>query len=197
MIVGILLAAGSSRRFGAPKLLQRLPNGERVGQLAARQLVLAVDRVIAVVRSGDQELARLLQAEGAEVVFFADADQGMGASLATAVQPAQPADAWLIALADMPFIQQQTYCSVVSLLRQGMLIVAPYYQGRRGHPVGFSASLRNELLALNGDLGARAVLLKHQQNVVTAETQDPGVLQDIDRPDDLLTRLLPSYSSGT
>ena len=136
MIVGILLAAGSSRRFGAPKLLQRLPGGEQVGPLAARKLASAVDRVIAVVRSGDQELARLLRAGGAEVVFFTDAEQGMGASLAYATQCAQPADAWLVALGDMPFIQQQTYLSMITLLQQQALIAAPCYQGRRGHPVG-------------------------------------------------------------
>ena len=66
-IVGILLAAGASRRFGADKLTHSLPNGDLVAVRACRNLLAGTDSVLAVVRPGSEQLAALLQAEGAEV----------------------------------------------------------------------------------------------------------------------------------
>ena len=80
-IVGILLAAGASRRFGADKLTHSLPDGDLVAVRACRNLLAVTDSVLAVVRPGSERLAALLQSEGAEVMICADADQGMSASL--------------------------------------------------------------------------------------------------------------------
>ena len=61
----------------------------------------------------------------------------------------------------------------------------PIHHGERGHPVGFAASLREDLLALRGDAGARGVLQRYAAEVVTVEVDDPGILQDVDTHDDL------------
>jgi molybdenum cofactor cytidylyltransferase len=59
------------------------------------------------------------------------------------------------------------------------------HRGRRGHPVGFAASCRDELLGLTGDAGARGVLQRHAAEVVAVEVDDPGILQDVDTAQDL------------
>jgi molybdenum cofactor cytidylyltransferase len=59
------------------------------------------------------------------------------------------------------------------------------YRGERGHPVGFSSALREELLELSGDSGARAVVQRHRDGIVLIECDDPGVLLDIDERTDL------------
>ena len=183
-IVAILLAAGRGERFGGDKLLA--PLGDvTVGVAALRSLQAAVPEAVAVVRPDDAALAAALAKEGARVVRTARAHEGMGASLAAGVAAAADADGWLVALADMPWIAPATHARVAGGLRDGAQIVAPYYNNRRGHPVGFAAALRGELLALGGDEGARRVLQAHGDAVTRIDVGDAGVLRDVDRPGDL------------
>lgn len=184
-IVGILLAAGASRRFGADKLTQGLPDGDLVAVRACRNLLSGADRVLAVVRPGSEELTALLQAEGAEVRVCADAEQGMGASLVFGIRACPDAAGWLIALADMPWIEPATIRKVANALRSGAGIASPCWQGRRGHPVGFSHFLGPELTALSGDEGAKTVIQAHLDQLRLVDCDDAGVLRDIDKPEDL------------
>ncbi|MCK9604911.1 MAG: nucleotidyltransferase family protein [Methylomonas sp.] len=185
-ITGILLAAGSSRRFGKDKLTQTLPNGDLVAARACRNLAAGVDKVLAVVRPENEALMACLQAEGAEVHIFADARQGMGSSLAFAIQASPASGGWLIALADMPWVMPATICQVADCLRGGAAIVVPCYQGRRGHPVGFSERFADQLAALSGDSGAKALIQTHPELLHIIDGDDAGVLRDIDQPADLL-----------
>ena len=184
-IAGILLAAGAGSRFGGEKLLHPLEDGVAIAAHAARNLLAATPEVVAVVRWGDFPLYEMLEQEGCQVTMFRDARSGMGASLAHGVAQARGADGWVIALADMPRIAPATIRSVVDALQDGAPIAAPVCKGERGHPVGFGAVLRDELLALNGDQGARAVLERHQAVVRLVECDDPAIFYDIDRKTDL------------
>jgi molybdenum cofactor cytidylyltransferase len=184
-IVGILLAAGSGSRFGGEKLLQPLPDGVAIAAHAARNLLAALPSVIAVVRWGDFPLYDMLEQEGCQVTMFESAARGMGASLAHGIAQARDAEGWVIALADMPGVRPETIGRVVAALEAGALIAAPVRDGVRGHPVGFAAPLGPELLTLDGDEGARAVLERHRNEVKLIECDDPGTLLDIDRREDL------------
>jgi molybdenum cofactor cytidylyltransferase len=186
-ISGILLAAGAATRFGGGKLLHPLEDGVAIAAHAARNLLAVTGEVVAVVRWGDFPLSDMLDEEGCRVAMFQGAARGMGASLAHGMAQARDAGGWIIALADMPRISQETIRGVVAALEQGALIAAPSYKGERGHPVGFGAALRGELLALDGDQGARAVLERHRDAVKLIECDDPGILYDIDRKSDLAT----------
>ena len=185
IIVAILLAAGAGTRFGGEKLLHPLEDGVAIAAHAARNLLAATPDVIAVVRWGDFPLYDMLEQEGCQVTMFQGAARGMGASLAHGVAQARGADGWVVALADMPRIRSDTVKSVITALQQGALIAAPVHKGERGHPVGFGAALRNELLTLDGDQGARAVVERHRDSVQLIECDDPGVLFDVDRKSDL------------
>ncbi len=185
MISAILLAAGSASRFGGDKLLHPLEDGVAISAHAARNLIAAGMEVVAVVKSGDFPLYDMLEQEGCSVTFFQHAAQGMGASLAHGVEAARSADGWLIALGDMPRIRPDTIRRLEQALAEGAAIVAPVYRGERGHPVGFGAQFRDELAALSGDSGARAVLERHQDKIRLIECDDPGVLYDIDRRTDV------------
>ena len=109
----------------------------------------------------------------------------MGASLATAVGASGTVAGWVIALADMPYILPETIGKIAQSLAQGAAIVAPAYQGERGHPVGVSARFRAQLEALRGDEGARALLKENAGLVKLIEVDDPGVCRDIYTPADL------------
>ncbi len=183
-IAGILLAAGAGSRFGGGKLLHPL-EGIPIGVHAARQMLAAGLRVTAVVRPGSEELTRLLQNEGVDVTVCLHAADGMGVSLAHAIAQTRTAAGWVVALADMPRILPATILRIAQALREGALMAAPTYKDERGHPVGFSAVLCDELLRCHGDEGARAVLKRHAADIQLLATDDPGVIFDIDHREDV------------
>lgn len=182
----VLLGAGRSKRFGANKLLHPLDNGVPLAVTSARPLVQAIGRVLAVVRPGEYRLERLLLDESVQVVMCADADQGMGRSLAAGISAARDARGWVIALADMPYIQADTIFRVAECLRQGASLVAPVYRGRRGHPVGFGRQYRTELIHLDTEWGAREILRRDVEQLTTFDVDDPGILYDIDTRADMI-----------
>ena len=184
-IVGLLLAAGSAKRFGSDKLLHPLQHGVPIAVQAARHFKKEIPRVIAALRPQSEKLAELLKAEGCEVTLCANADEGMGASLACAVRAAGPADGYLVALADMPFVRPSSIAAVRDALGNGARIVAPYFRTRRGHPVGIAGSFFEQLIELGGDEGARKILATHEGDLVKVPVGDPGVIRDIDHPGDL------------
>ena len=177
------MAAGSSRRFGSDKLRQPISEVELVAAQACRHLHEAVGKVIAVIRPGAEELAVTLAKAGASVKTCTRAEEGMGTSLAFGIKETIDADGWIIALADMPWIRPETIRKVAAALSDTP-IVAPVYQGKRGHPVGFSRIFRDELLALSGDAGARQILEQHASQICRLDCDDPGILLDIDVPSD-------------
>ncbi len=184
-ICAILLAAGSGSRFGGDKLLHPLADGTPIGVQAARSLLAVVADVVAVVRPGDFPLADLLEQEGCHVTVCQHAARGMGASLAHGVATRRGAGGWVIALADMPLIKSATIAAIAHELEAGRDLVAPTYEGRRGHPVGLGKRFGAQLLALDGDAGARDIIAAHQDELVLIECDDPGILLDVDRREDL------------
>jgi len=184
-ITAILLAAGAGSRFGGDKLLHPLADGVAIAAHAARNLGAAGLSVVAVVRPGDFPLADMLEQEGCYVTFCRDAARGMGASLAHGVAGCRGADGWVIALADMPSIKSATIGAIAGELQAGRELVAPSYRGERGHPVGFGRRFGPQLLALTSDTGARDIIAASGNELVLIECDDAGILQDIDRRDDV------------
>ena len=191
--VGVLLAAGLGARFDPTgtclKLLQPARRGRHGGvpivAAAARNLNAAVDRTLAIVRPRghphQRELHALLEREGCELVVCEQADRGMGASLACGIRASRDADAWIVALGDMPAIAVSSIAAVVDALRAGHVTAAPSYRGQRGHPVGFSSRCLGALLACEADRGARAVLEEFTPHLIAVD--DEGILFDIDYHD--------------
>lgn len=185
-VVAILLAAGSAKRFGSDKLLHALPHGVPIAVQAARHLKAAgANKIVVVVRPGENGISALFRAEGCEVVVCENVTEGMGASLACAVRSAGRADAYLVALGDMPFIRSSSIAAVLDALAAGAALAAPYFRARRGHPVGIAGNFRAELERLTGDEGAKRLLDAHAAKLVKVPVGDPGVLRDIDTPEDL------------
>lgn len=180
----LLLAAGRGARFGSDKLLAEWTDGTALALASARPLLAAGGPVLAVVRKSGQGVAALLAGTpGIRVSACPAAAAGIGHSIACGVAASPRAGGWLIALADMPRVRPATVAALLAALAAGADLVAPDYQGQRGHPVGFSARWRDALLALRGDRGARDLL--QAGRLTRLALDDPGVLFDIDRPSDL------------
>lgn len=192
-ITGILLAAGMGQRFkqahipaNVPhhKLLHPLSDGRSILQHSAEKFSKVCPHGLIVFSAqAESILQQALRAQVAHlplhILFCPDAETGMAASLVHALQYSKTdSAAWLIALADMPFIHDSSYQKILSAMGSGADIVAPTFQKRRGHPIGISRRYLPDLLALRGDVGARAIL--QRETVLEIDVNDAGILRDVD-----------------
>ncbi|WP_019833437.1 nucleotidyltransferase family protein [Sphingomonas sp. PR090111-T3T-6A] len=190
MRVAILLAAGASRRFGAPNKLFARIGGEtllaraiRIARATpARRLIVVTGaqnlRVSAEVRRADRR-AIILHAAGYR--------EGLGASLRAASGALRPIDREaLVFLADMPWLAEDQARHLLRRAAQGDDIVRPAYRGRPGHPVLLRGAALASLETARGDQGpGRALGLRAR--MVPA---DRRCVADVDRPG-ALTRRVP------
>lgn len=184
MIAGLLLCGGKGRRFGVDKLLAG--EGGPIVARAARNLKAGAGNVLAVIPLKRARLREALETEGCAILETERTAGGMGASLAAGIEAAAGAEGWIVALGDMPRVDPRTIESIRRALERGAPMAAPHDRaGRRGHPVGFSRALRAELLALDGDVGARDLLARHAGMVERIVTDDEGIFVDIDTKADL------------
>ncbi len=184
----IVLAAGQSTRFGGN--LHKLMQPWLGATLLENSLRHAVASHLPVVVVTTELLAGVARQHVAarDVVVVPPMDGssnsplGVGFSIAAGVSASPNAPGWLVLPADMPLIQAQTLQLVARQLAKHPVVFAQY-QGRRGHPVGFSAELYSELIALTGDEGAKRLVSRYPAHAVLVD--DPGVLLDVDTPEDL------------
>lgn len=183
----IVLAAGSGSRFGGRKLLAPWRGGVLLDGALAAALAAPVDSVT-VVTGADAEAVTAAVAGRAPVVHADDHAEGMAASLRAGLM-ALPDGAIgaLVLLGDMPLVPHAILAPLAEAIRAGASAAVPFSGGRRGNPVALSASLFPQLLSLTGDQGARRILDDLGEALICIETDDPGVLIDVDHPDDLPT----------
>jgi molybdenum cofactor cytidylyltransferase len=178
-------AAGSGTRFlgSGHKLAARI-GGDAVLALTLRQASATGLRVVLVIstRLRDEMGDALPACEQVVVDTDAHPAWGMGDSIAAGVAAAPDAAGWLVLPADMPFVRPDSLHRVAAGLA-GHAVAYARHEGRRGHPVAFRASLKEALLALRGDTGARAVVARSDS--VAVDVDDAGTLVDIDTLDDL------------
>jgi molybdenum cofactor cytidylyltransferase len=82
-------------------------------------------------------------------------------------------------------VRTASIAAVRDALAAGAPLAAPYWRARRGHPVGISGRFYEQLLASNGDDGAKQLLRDNEGKLLKIPVGDPGVIRDIDTPGDL------------
>jgi molybdenum cofactor cytidylyltransferase len=189
----IVLAGGAGVRFGGGKLTAPWRGGALIdGALAAA--FAAPVRSVTVITGADDKVAaaarafaeRLGDAGRLKLVHCPDHAEGMGATLRAGIASLPPDTAGaFVFLGDMPLIPHAVLPALAAAVVAGAPAAAPSFDGQRGHPVLFSAERLPQLRNLTGDQGARDVLRALGARLVLVDTPDPGVLVDIDRPQDL------------
>jgi molybdenum cofactor cytidylyltransferase len=186
MIAGIVLAAGASERMGRCKAL--LPIGKR----PAVEVVVAALRgggvapVAVVVGKHATEILSGADLDEAEIVEHQDWADGRTSSIQAGLR-ALPGDcrAVVLALVDMPYVKAATVETLVNTFRAlpNAQAVIPIHQNRRGHPILLARTLFPKIEGLGPDEPLRNLL--RDARAVEVPVDDPGVLIDLDTPDDL------------
>lgn len=188
----VVLAAGLSSRMGGPSKMLALLDGKPLAAHVVDAVLASRARRAIVVLGHQAELvkAALAKHPAAAVTFVTAADyaQGLSRSLKAGIRAVSPdADGVLICLGDMPFVAAQHIDRLIAAFSpaDGRAICVPTHEGRRGHPVLWARRYFDEILALDGDAGAKALFARHVDALCEVAIDTPGVLTDIDTMDDL------------
>jgi molybdenum cofactor cytidylyltransferase len=178
-ISAIVLAAGASRRFGDGDKLASLYQGRALLHWALSALgAFAFHEILLVTRKG-QVLPDLGAVPDYRIVVNPEAETGMASSIASGIDNLAPCDAAFVVLGDMPKVPPTLYAQLVALWPEGD-IIQPVHKGQPGNPVLFAAKVFDDLKALKGDEGARALIASGRYRVIRIGVNVPGIHFDID-----------------
>ena len=184
-VAAIVLAAGSSARFGGEnKLLADVGGKPLIWHTLKAVCAMQCAPIFVVTGHMADEIERGVQCLPVTAIRNDEFDTGMGNSIAAGVGALpQDVDAAFICLGDMPLISTEVF----ELLSSGFhergdteAICVPVHQGQRGHPVLFGRSHFPGLAALKGDAGARHILKTCQHNILEVEVADDTIVRDCD-----------------
>jgi molybdenum cofactor cytidylyltransferase len=189
-IAAVVLAAGRSTRMGGPnKLLAEIRGRPLVRIVVEEALASHAKPVIVVVGHERGEVEKALGALPVQIVHNPDFAQGLGTSLKAGIV-AVPADAdgAIVCLADMPQVDASLLNRLIAAFDpdRGALIVMPTVEGRRGNPVLWSRRFFPDLMAIEGDVGARHFIGRYSEAVVEVPLEGKAALVDVDTPEALV-----------
>jgi molybdenum cofactor cytidylyltransferase len=185
-VAAIILAAGRSTRMGGPnKLLAELSGKPLVRIVTEQALASKANGVIVVTGHQAAQVEKALQ--GLKVTFVHNPDfaEGLASSVKAGVSAVRDeADGAVICLGDMPLISSDLIDRLIEAFApdRGSLIAVPVSDNRRGNPVLWSRRFFNELMTLDGDIGARHLIAKHSEAVAEVPVEGHGAFLDIDTP---------------
>lgn len=188
MISAILLAAGESKRMGRPKQLLEWQGKTLLHHSLESLINSAADDIILVLGHEADRIRETLPALAIKIVINPDYKQGMASSLRQGLLAMDPgSEAFLVLLADQPGIGPEIINTLIRTFQQAdpkWGIVRPVYRGLRGHPVLIGVRYLKEALQLQGDVGARQILMNHPGDILEIDVDQDAILKDIDTPEE-------------
>lgn len=185
-IAALLLAAGRSSRMGRNKLVMELRGKALVTHVADQALAAGFADVIVVTGHQADAVHQALAGRPVTWVHNPLYEQGMASSLKAGIGALLPTiDALLVCLGDMPRVGAAQMQDIARAYDPagGHTICVPIFQGQRGNPVLFGRRHFAEMQALEGDRGARSLLVRHADRICPVPMADDGVLVDVDTPE--------------
>ncbi len=190
-VIAVVPAAGRSRRIGKPKALLPFGRTTLIGATAEALQRGGAQIVVVVTRADDHALIDWASEHQVTRVNNPTPERGMLSSIqagvAAAARLASPPTlpTLLISPADLPRLRAISVARVLRALEGGAAALAlPTWRGRRGHPLAIAPRLVAEIAHLDPAVGLRQLLTLHADALVSVATDDPGVVQDIDTPED-------------
>jgi molybdenum cofactor cytidylyltransferase len=184
-IVGLVLGAGKSSRFGTPKQLLPFGNTNLLGQAVRNANTSALNRVVVVLGRASQELRATVDFGRAEVVENTAYGTGCASSLLAGLDAAgQDCDAIALLLGDQPGVRTEFIDHVIATWRRERPWAAvTSYLGNLGHPFIFAREAFGELRSLHGDKAVWKLIEAHPERISRVEITAP-LPPDVDNPED-------------
>jgi CTP:molybdopterin cytidylyltransferase MocA len=184
-VLGVILAAGAGRRAGGPKALLRLEGRSFLAHVVERLRRPGIAGLVAVIGHQADEVAAEASAAGVGTVLNARPDEGMLSSILLGLGEAERRGTagLLLHPVDHPLVAAATVDAVLQAMAAGARVAVPSFEGRRGHPSGWSRAAWDALRAAPPEAGARAVLAAHPDWVVHVPG-DAGSRQGVNTAED-------------
>lgn len=185
MLAAAILSAGESRRMGSPKALIPYRGHTFLEHLleVTRHPRIGITRI--VLGAGADRIRDTLGLDDESLVVNHDWQQGQLSSIQTAVKSLPPGgtEGLILCPVDNALVSANLVAQLIQVFdMSGKLIILPTFQGRRGHPPIFRASLYDEFLAASPEVGARQVVWDHSQDVLEVPTDEEGVILNLNDP---------------
>lgn len=197
-VAGIVLAAGRSTRMGKTnKLLEKLNGESMVVRVVQTLCESPLDGHVIVVTGHEADLVeKALQAYPVKFVHNSSYAEGLSTSLKAGLNAIEHHVAGaLVALGDMPLISKTHTQTLIETFQTNnpQSICVPTYNGKRGNPVILSSQYFSEARAIEGDVGARVLLKRYPNRIREVPLDDPGIILDVDTPDELKELIRDNY----
>jgi molybdenum cofactor cytidylyltransferase len=197
-VAAVVLAAGRSTRMGGPNKLLAEVNGKPLVRIAVEQALASRASPVVVV-TGHQRAETEAAIAGLDVKLVHNPDfaQGLATSLKAGIA-AVPAgnDGAVICLADMPGVNAALIDKLIAAFdpEKGALVVLPTLEGQRGNPVLWSRRFFPDLMAIEGDVGARHLIARYTEAVTEVPVDGPAAFTDVDTPEALQALKTPFFT---
>jgi molybdenum cofactor cytidylyltransferase len=186
MLAAAILAAGESRRMGQPKALVDLQGSTFVEHLISATRHPRIGLTQIVLGANAEAIRAKLACVSATIIVNPDWPKGQLSSIQAAIRnlPQGVTEGLIVCPVDHPLVPADLVAQLIGEFDEtGKLVVLPKYHGRRGHPVIFRAALYDELLAAPADVGARRVVWDHAKEVAEVNTEEEGVILNLNNPE--------------
>jgi molybdenum cofactor cytidylyltransferase len=184
-ITGLIVAAGESRRMGTAKQLLPFGHSTILGQVIKNALESNLDEIVVVLGYQAQEISQSISGIPVKVVINPEFRQGLSSSIKKGLSSIAKTSALMIILGDQPLVGKEIINSLIAEFAKGNRgIIVPVYNNTKGNPVIFAPTYRNQLLALQGDVGGKGIVRAHPEDVAELNVDSEAVICDIDERDD-------------
>ena len=180
MISAILLTAGQSKRMnGENKLTKEIQGAPLIKHSVKNILASAIDELIVVLGHQKETIEKLINKnEKIKFVFNKDFESGIASSIKTGLNNlSEKTEAFFICLGDMPMVNPNIYNQLIKSINKREIIV-PTYKGQQGNPVLFAKSMKEKIINISGDVGAKKILALNKDKILNLEINDQCVTKD-------------------
>ena len=185
MISAILLAAGQSKRMvGENKLAKKIQGVPLIKHSVKNILASSIDELIVVLGHQKETIEKLINKnEKIKFVFNKDFESGIASSIKTGLNNlSENTEAFFICLGDMPMVNPNIYNQLIKSINKKEIIV-PTYKGQQGNPVLFAKSMKEKIINISGDVGAKKILELNKDKILNLEINDQCVTKDFNTQD--------------
>jgi len=185
MISAILLTAGQSKRMnGENKLTKEIQGTPLIKHSVKNILASSIDELIIVLGHQKETIEKLINKnEKIKFVFNKDFESGIASSIKTGLNNlSEKTEAFFICLGDMPMVNPNIYNQLIKSINKREIIV-PTYKGQQGNPVLFAKSMKEKIINISGDVGAKKILELNKDKILNLEINDQCVTKDFNTQD--------------